>query len=364
MRFAEGDDLKTKDRRYSLDILRFAAMVLIILHHYQQITGVRYEKINFYSDAKPVVAMAVEFFFVLSGYLSIGAIKRVENGESFGRFYLAKRRRLLPLIAVSVVVYEGLIFVATRSMPDMQWVYGLGVNLFGSVITCLGVQCGWGFPNPMINNPMWYVSVLLWCYVVLYIIVWLSVRLKVSKIPMCIFMIFIGAGVFTYSINLPFVNSDMARGYMSFFTGVVLASYIDLKGKNARLAILGAVITVAVITAMVFCWNAIAGSFNYVFIFLLFPALIVVFDSSLFNRMFNHKLLRVLGELAFDTYVWHIVVMLALWMLQYKGVLNVDIRSVTIMIGYTIVCLICGAISRIVTVLISHRGVASVNDNK
>lgn len=54
------------------------------------------------------------------------------------------------------------------------------INLKNIIISCLGLQAGWGVENPMINNPMWYISVLLLCYIVFYIITKISKKIKIS----------------------------------------------------------------------------------------------------------------------------------------------------------------------------------------
>lgn len=35
------------ERKYGLDVIKIAATILIIFHHYQQVTGVTFDGINF-----------------------------------------------------------------------------------------------------------------------------------------------------------------------------------------------------------------------------------------------------------------------------------------------------------------------------
>ena len=85
------------------------------------------------------------------------------------------------------------------------------------------IQQGWGFNNPWVNNPTWYISVLLLCYLFFYILFKVAKKLKIDEMYLYATMIFIGLSINKYAIQLPFFNTDVCRGYYSFFWGVILA---------------------------------------------------------------------------------------------------------------------------------------------
>lgn len=58
----------SKKHFYGIDILKFLFAILIVLHHYQQITGIRFTKANFYGGTI-YLGYIVEFFFIISGFL-------------------------------------------------------------------------------------------------------------------------------------------------------------------------------------------------------------------------------------------------------------------------------------------------------
>ena len=51
-------------RNYAMDLLKFVLTILIGFHHYQQITGIKFEVINFWGGAF-YVGHLVEFFYYL-----------------------------------------------------------------------------------------------------------------------------------------------------------------------------------------------------------------------------------------------------------------------------------------------------------
>ena len=77
-----------------------------------------------------------------------------------------------------------------------------------------------------VNNPTWYISVLMLCYVVFYIIVYIANRIKIHPQYLFVVMIFLGMGINTYGINLPFLNGSSSRGYYAFFFGILLAGIL------------------------------------------------------------------------------------------------------------------------------------------
>ena len=157
-----------KERNYSLDFLKIIATILIVWHHYQQILEIKFDKINFFYG-KFYFGHLVELFFVLSVFFMYSYINKIEKGLSFRDFFIKRVSRFLPLISIAVIVYEIIIIIYPKVFNLLFLEQTL--DIFGSFISILGIQAGWFFKNPMINNPMWYVSVLILCYILFYILV-------------------------------------------------------------------------------------------------------------------------------------------------------------------------------------------------
>ena len=98
------------------------------------------------------------------------------------------------------------------------------IDTIGTIITALGLGT-WGITkNYYINNVCWYVSVLIFCYILMWIIVWGSKKIKMPVVVLlCIPVI---AGVIRRLIAdkeiIPFYTYGMARGYIHFFGGLIL----------------------------------------------------------------------------------------------------------------------------------------------
>lgn len=89
------------ERRYSLDVLRIIATILIIFHHYGQVTGLYLEGHINYCNGRFYFGYVVEFFFLLSGYFMYRYIGKITNGLTFKKFFLPRALRLLPLVFIS-----------------------------------------------------------------------------------------------------------------------------------------------------------------------------------------------------------------------------------------------------------------------
>lgn len=121
------------------------------------------------------------------------------------------------------IVYEILIYLYPKVFGTLF--INQKLDFFGVFISILNIQEGWGFINPMINNPMWYISVLFLCYSIFYYITYKYYKLNI--VYTYIIVILLGVGIRSYNIKLPFLNGQTAREFYAFFTGVLLSIYLN-----------------------------------------------------------------------------------------------------------------------------------------
>lgn len=309
---------QTKQREYSLDFLKIVGTVLIMLHHFQGAFGVQYGPVNF-ASGNFYFGNVVELFFMISGYFASKYIERIKCGLSFRDYYLNRIIRLVPLMFISTFVYSVCYAIIWR---------GEGVWLWKMTVTAFGMSSGGLFNEMYVNSHFWYLSVLLICYAVFF----LSTRLAANKGFNCVYsyiaVIILGTSAISYGLNLPFLNGNVGRGYMSFFIGVLVA--LSLKGKivSNKLAAFCASVVAAGFLLIIFKWDWVSYGCNYFLCFFFYPALIVLFKAPFMDRLFSHKILGTLAGISFNAYIWH----MEFNVLSYSifGVLNINVDYSTV----------------------------------
>ena len=215
-------------------------------------------------------------------------------------------------------------------------------------LSVFGVQDGWVFANPCVNNPTWYISVLVLCYVIFFALTYTAKRLQISPYYFYLGMILLGCGINTYGINLPFLNLSSCRGYYAFFSGIILARCLDTHKPSKKIYIFCA-FTICFLTYCIVCrpeW--IGNNINYLLVFCYYPALVVLFMSPIMCKCTSKKFFGVMGEITYDVYLWHNPNFLLMYILLNKLKLNVNLLTVKAMIVYTIINFAIGAVSHYV----------------
>lgn len=293
-----------KQRNLALDFLKIIATTIIIFHHYQQVTGAFfYGKINFYNGKFPWEYI-VELFFIISGFLTFKYIKKInDNKINLKEFFLKRLLRFAPLLLAGAVVYE-IIIIIYKNLYNSFWL-GIRPNLWGTIIDTLGIQAGWSFPNPFVNNPTWCISVLLLCYVIFYISTKIAKKYNFSPYYAYIFIILIGCGVKTYGIELPFLNVHSCRGFYSFFAGLILAKFLKDKKISWRVGLISLLVICLFTFIFVKHSDLIPSGIEYLLTFVIYPAFIILLSTNIFNKIFNFKIISKLSEISYNVFIWH-----------------------------------------------------------
>lgn len=330
-------------RNYSLDFIKIIATIFIIFHHYQQITGAYFHnKINF-CNGKFYFGYMVELFFILSGFFMYSYINKIEQGTSFFEFYIKRITRLFPMLLIGAISYEFLLIIY-QYIYKSSW-FDITPTFWGIIISSLGIQDGWALPNPCVNNPTWYISVLMLCYIIFYFLVYISKRTKIRPQYLFIFMIFLGMGIQTYGINLPFLNNSSSRGYYAFFFGLLLAEFLD-KHNITKRDILISILSLTIMTYLiVYHYNFMSSGINYIMTYIYYPMVIILCKSNIIGRLLNRKIIGQLGRISFDVFIWHNPFYLLLYICIKLFNWNLNLNSWITMVGYAVFCYIWGTIS-------------------
>ena len=334
-----------KSRSYGLDFLKAMATIAIVFHHFQQDFEIVYDNhINFYYGWFYWGNM-VELFFLLSGYFMFRYIPRILDGEFSLVHWTGKRiKRLLPLAAVSAVCYE-ILFILYWYVKRVHWIWNREFTIWGILLTALGLNEGGAFVNPRVNNITWYISVLIICYCVFYVITKLAQKLRCSPFYCYAFMVLLGVSIITAKIDLPYLNSFTARGYRSFFYGVLLAKMIHTYGITRKEVLASCAVLGVFAFLAVFRHQMLITGMDNLLCFVVFPALVVLFESEIGKKLFCHPVWQLWGNVSYNVYIWHVIGYMFLDLLFYVIGFAPDLSHVGWMYGYVLLIEAFGVVS-------------------
>lgn len=243
--------METKERIKSFDAFRGLVILLVVSYgHYWQFTPAGYyadgtsvffteltNKVTQFSFSYTYSMM--EFLFLLSGFqmYKYFAIIR-DNQLGFFGFMKKRIKRLYPLYFLSTVVMIIGLMVYPAVTGEL-W-YDRRAEGYLIIKNLLMIQT-WNTDQSTINGPLWFVSVLVFCLILFYVISRIASRVKdgfwLMGIPVVIGIMFSTSG-----LPWPLLNPSMCRGYLAFFLGVIVASFaFRIKRKTANIFSLTAV---------------------------------------------------------------------------------------------------------------------------
>jgi len=330
--------MKGSERIYSLDFIKIVATFFILFHHYQQIMGVHFSNgINYYGGIFYFGYM-VELFFLISGFLAAVCCEGICAGTiKFKSFIIRKYIRFVSVCFFAAWVYQA----ADIWRYKVDHIYTAGKTDFWDVVEAsFLINRGGAFPASSVNNPTWYVSVLLKCLILFYFLTWCSKAFNVDEIYFYLIMILIGCCILVTKTDVPYFNNPMARGYICFFCGIVIRRILydnkyDLMLRKRLFGKTGLMIFITVfVTTLFWLLNADSPNIRYVVMFVFIPSLVLLFLNRYIQQILNHKILGLLGKISFDTYVWHICLMILIININSKMHLGIDFQQRYIMYIY------------------------------
>ncbi|MDO4493038.1 MAG: acyltransferase family protein [Clostridia bacterium] len=148
--------MNVKQRNGKIDFYKFVFSVIIVLHHTRSLLG----------DSECLFlggSFAVEFFFMVSGYLLMQSIRklpadRIDPGAETRMLITRKVRSVFPEVFIAWLVGMAVTVVCKRGNP----VHLLTDSLFENFL--LGMT---GLQIATVNGPVWYISSMLLCMAVL-----------------------------------------------------------------------------------------------------------------------------------------------------------------------------------------------------
>lgn len=294
-----------KKRYYSLDILKLISAIFVVLCHFQQETQKLFnDYFNFFGNKNYFISYIVPLFFMISGFVTaINNRKNIELG--FKKFIVNKIERFYPMAALSIFAIILIEIVSSKLLGITISPYSLSIC---RIVDNLMLTFSNGVFNYFgINNPLWYLSVLIICLVLYYIALWIANKNDFNENYLFFGILIFGLVIYIEGWHhVPYINSNTATGYMCFFLGCIL--YYIYKNINQKYLFYFSYIVLA--------FSILLGIYNYemyfendwwVYTFIIFPTFIFTMLSA--EEYMSRLKIKQIGNISFEIYVWHPVVL-------------------------------------------------------
>ncbi|MDY3793055.1 MAG: acyltransferase family protein [Oscillospiraceae bacterium] len=298
-----------QQRNGLIDFYRFIFALIIVIHHAMWLDG------RYVGDIENKVFFrggysAVEFFFILSGFLL--SKKAYDNqmddriGEKTWNEIFKRIKTMYPAFIIAYVIAFSLKY------------YFNGGNLFGMISSSVGeltLLLGAGFSfGDVIIGPIWYFSDLLISILLLFPL--MKKYKKTFSTIIAPIIVILGYGYLAMSFKHLAITIDqlgiICGGILRGCCGVALGNvifYLSLKDRIDFTKFGKIVLKLFEITCfilVIFFMNKHSGDyFDFIEIMLFAIIILLAFKYDYNNKIFNNKITSVLGEYSAILYVVH-----------------------------------------------------------
>ncbi|HEX6915743.1 MAG TPA: acyltransferase [Chitinophagaceae bacterium] len=274
--------------------------------------------------------MAVDFFFVLSGFvMSHSYLSRINDVHSAKSFAIKRFRRIYPLHVFTLLVF--LCFETARFVVDRFFV---PLNTppfdncgFASFIGNLTLTHSMGlFDHLSWNLPSWSISVEFYVYIA-WALALILFRKKLWLVGL-LALPFVAWFIWKFNGNLEYTYDF---GFIRCLFGFLLGMYTYLFAKtfDRRMHPVAATITELLILGVT-GWLLANIPVTWHWLMPFWFAIVILFfstETGYVAKLFAHQRLRFLGELSFSYYLTHIVI-IRVWDLLFFKVLKLEHTSI------------------------------------
>ncbi|MDR6762250.1 peptidoglycan/LPS O-acetylase OafA/YrhL [Flavobacterium sp. 2755] len=312
------NDIKPKKHYEILDGLRGVAAILVVIFHI-------FETFNGGNRFAQIINhgyLAVDFFFLLSGFVVAYAYDDRWGKMTQWEFYKRRLIRLQPMVIMGMII--GAIFYYFQA-SDILFPQIAGMEVWKVILTMfIGFTLlpippsmeirGWGEMHPL-NGPAWS---LFFEYIanILYALIFRRFSNKVLSVFVLIFAgLLINYTVFGpkgdviggWSLNLEQMNIGFTRLLYPFFAGVLLSrlgKLIHIKGAFWVCSIL---ITIVLALPRFGDDNTLwmNGLYESFVIILIFPIIVAIGAGGQIKSAFSAKICKLLGDISYPIYITH-----------------------------------------------------------
>jgi peptidoglycan/LPS O-acetylase OafA/YrhL len=311
-------NIKPKKHYEILDGLRGVAAILVVAFHIFEAHsgGNRFVQIINHGY------LAVDFFFLLSGFVVAYAYDDRWGKMTQWEFYKRRLIRLQPMVIMGMII--GAVFYYLQA-SDILFPMIAGMELWKVILTMIiGFTLlpippsleirGWGEMHPL-NGPAWS---LFFEYIanILYAVLFRKFSNKVMTILVLFFAgLLINYTVFGpkgdviggWSLNLEQMNVGFTRLLYPFFAGVLLCRLGKLIHLKGAFWICSLMITVVLAMPRIGDENSLwmNGLYESFAIILVFPLIVAIGAGGEIKNPFSLKVCKLLGDISYPIYITH-----------------------------------------------------------
>lgn len=350
-------DIKPKKHYEILDGLRGVAAILVVIFHiFETFSGG-----NRFIQIINHGYLAVDFFFLLSGFVVAYAYDDRWGKMTQWEFYKRRLIRLQPMVIMGMII--GAIFYYFQA-SDILFPQIAGMEVWKVILTMIiGFTLlpippsmeirGWGEMHPL-NGPAWS---LFFEYIanILYALIFRRFSNKVLSVFVLIFAgLLINYTVFGpkgdviggWSLNLEQMNVGFTRLLYPFFAGVLLSrlgKLIHIKGAFWVCSIL-----ITIVLALprfgdedTLWMNGLYESFV---IILIFPIIVAIGAGGQIKNAFPAKICKLLGDISYPIYITHypLIYWYTAWVVDNKVSLKDGfILGIALLVASIVLAFVC-----------------------
>lgn len=344
---------KANRKYYSgLDLLRIlAAFALAFFFHYAIVLGGSPFRGSLVGDfLNTNGGYVVELFFVISGFVIYNAYsKRIRDGKCvFTRFLLDRIIRLYPTVIATVIVI-CIIMWTGYALYNEPVTDNANVSIIAIILNIVGLNGGTisEAAGMSVNGPSWYISVLLVCYVLFYIIIKLCRKSKGAENVCFALIITIGIFLYFYPVTMPFLLMSSARGYVFFFIGVFIAKIQQRVDWRGNIILCIASIVLIAMYAFAYNYDLITNNGLEIGLAIVCPIVVFFICFTPLEYICNNKIVRFLGGISYGVFMWNMPVFIGVIFVERLFEASFNYKSILTYIIIVSINLICGALSYI-----------------
>jgi len=260
----------------------------------------------------------VELFFIISGFL---AEYTFHEKDIFINWIYRRIQRIFPYAFIACVfsILNAIVYyVLTRKS-----LFNLSYDIPQIITSLTLTHAGWIIEyTPAINNPTWYLCIMIICFIVYFGLKQFAKNDKFIVI-ICSFLVSLTAAILyvdyhTEIKRIPFLRPSNCRGYSAFFEGVMIGVVLD-QFKRKTDYIIYTIIPLAIVSTLGIVKRG--WSDYYLLVYFIYPA--VVFFSVLVPQI-QSRIVRSLSAISFEVYLWHVPIYGVI--LTIFSIINVEVH--------------------------------------